>query len=200
MTYRGKLEYAQARKMRTRNTRLYRLAHWPLWIWVFFLAPGPLTFSLFAHGFGRANLAWLGAGSARHRHRRAARQPARRRARALHPALRRGQAESAVSPRLLHLRVERRAQLRAAESRRSGHRRRHRHVVHEADLYVRLCAAVRDDSAAGRGRRAAAGAASPPRAKARSAATSMARCGRSSSRRRCCWQSGRRCPTHAPRA
>jgi hypothetical protein len=45
--------------MRTRNTRLYRLAHWPIWIWVFFLAPGPLTFSLFAHGFGRGNLAWL---------------------------------------------------------------------------------------------------------------------------------------------
>jgi len=59
MPYRGKLEYAQARKMRERNTRLYRLAHWPIWIWVFFLAPGPLTFSLFAHGFGRSNLAWL---------------------------------------------------------------------------------------------------------------------------------------------
>jgi hypothetical protein len=59
MPYRGKLEYAQARKMRTHNTRVYRLAHWPIWIWVFFLAPGPLTFSLFAHGFGRGNLAWL---------------------------------------------------------------------------------------------------------------------------------------------
>ena len=59
MSYRGKLEYAHARSMRTRNTRLYRLAHWPLWIWVFFLAPGPLTFSLVAHGFGRGNLAWL---------------------------------------------------------------------------------------------------------------------------------------------
>jgi hypothetical protein len=59
MPYRGKLEYAQARPIRERNTRLYRLAHWPLWIWVFFLAPGPLTFSLFAHGFSRANLAWL---------------------------------------------------------------------------------------------------------------------------------------------
>lgn len=45
--------------MRARNTRLYRLAHWPIWIWVFFLAPGPLTFTLFAHGFGRGNLAWL---------------------------------------------------------------------------------------------------------------------------------------------
>jgi hypothetical protein len=59
MQYSGKLEYAQARKMRERNTRLYRLAHWPLWIWVFFLAPGPLTFSLFAHGFGRGNGSWL---------------------------------------------------------------------------------------------------------------------------------------------
>ncbi len=59
MPYRGKLEYAHARPMRQRNTRLYRLAHWPIWIWVFFLAPGPLTFSLFARGFGRANLAWL---------------------------------------------------------------------------------------------------------------------------------------------
>ena len=47
--------------MRERNTRLYRLAHWPIWIWVFFLAPGPLTFTLFAHGFGRGNLAWLAA-------------------------------------------------------------------------------------------------------------------------------------------
>src|ERR1035441_2415415 len=59
MSYRGKLEYAHKRSMRTRNTRLYRLAHWPLWIWVFFLAPGPLTFSLVAHGFGRGSLAWL---------------------------------------------------------------------------------------------------------------------------------------------
>jgi hypothetical protein len=61
MPYAGKLEFAQARKMRERNTRLYRLAHWPIWIWVFFLAPGPLTFSLFAHGFGRGNLLWLSA-------------------------------------------------------------------------------------------------------------------------------------------
>lgn len=38
---------------------MYRVAHWPIWIWVFFLAPGPLTFSLFAHGFSRGNLTWL---------------------------------------------------------------------------------------------------------------------------------------------
>jgi len=59
MQYSGKVEYSRARKMRERNTRFYRLAHWPLWIWVFFLAPGPLTFTLFARGFGRGNLVWL---------------------------------------------------------------------------------------------------------------------------------------------
>jgi hypothetical protein len=59
MPYAGKVEYAQARKIRARNTRLYRLAHWPIWIWVFFLAPGPLVFTLFAHGFGPNNLLWL---------------------------------------------------------------------------------------------------------------------------------------------
>ena len=59
MQYTGKVEYADARKMRVRNKRYYRVAHWPIWIWVFFLAPGPLTFSLFAHGFGWANSVWL---------------------------------------------------------------------------------------------------------------------------------------------
>jgi cation transport ATPase len=61
MQYHGQVEYAEARKMRERNTRIYRLAHWPIWIWVFFLAPGPLTFSLFARGFSWPNLAWLAA-------------------------------------------------------------------------------------------------------------------------------------------
>jgi hypothetical protein len=59
MGYRGKVEYAQERKMRTRNTRIYRSLHWPIWIWVFFLAPGPLTFTLFAHGFSLGNSLWL---------------------------------------------------------------------------------------------------------------------------------------------
>jgi hypothetical protein len=59
MQYSGQVEYAQQRKIRECNTPLYRLAHWPIWIWVFFLAPGPLTFSLFARGFGRGNLTWL---------------------------------------------------------------------------------------------------------------------------------------------
>lgn len=46
--------------MRQRNKGYYRVLHWPIWIWVFFLTPGPLTFSLFAHGFGVANSIWLG--------------------------------------------------------------------------------------------------------------------------------------------
>jgi hypothetical protein len=61
MQYRGKVEFAQERKIRERNTRIYRLCHLPIWIWVFFLAPGPLTFSLFAHGFSLANGLWLAA-------------------------------------------------------------------------------------------------------------------------------------------
>ena len=59
--YTGPVEYAYARAMRQTNTRLYRLAHWPIWIGVFFLAPGPLTFSLFAEGFGSGNFLWLAA-------------------------------------------------------------------------------------------------------------------------------------------
>ena len=59
MGYSGKLEYAAERKIRLHNKPWYRLAHWPIWIWVYFLAPGPLTFVLFAHGFGAWNEAWL---------------------------------------------------------------------------------------------------------------------------------------------
>jgi hypothetical protein len=59
MQYRGKVDFAQARKMRERNTRIYRLCHWPIWIWVFFLTPGPMTFSLFARGFHWGNITWL---------------------------------------------------------------------------------------------------------------------------------------------
>ena len=59
MRYTGKLEFAQQRKMRERNKRSYRLAHWPIWIWVFLLAPGPLTFRMFARGWGWGNFVWL---------------------------------------------------------------------------------------------------------------------------------------------
>lgn len=46
-------------KYRERNKKIYRLAHWPIWIWVFFLAPGPLTFDLFEHGPTAKNSLWL---------------------------------------------------------------------------------------------------------------------------------------------
>src|SRR5579862_9382155 len=52
-------ETVPLRRIRERNTKIYRLAHWPIWIWVFFLAPGPLTFGLFEHGPSRHNLIWL---------------------------------------------------------------------------------------------------------------------------------------------
>ena len=48
--------------MRTRNTALYRVLHWPIWIFVFFLAPGPLTFDLFAGRANRWNLLWRACG------------------------------------------------------------------------------------------------------------------------------------------
>jgi hypothetical protein len=47
------------RKIRTRNKGYYRVLHWPIWIFVFFIAPGPLTFDLFARGFDARMLAWL---------------------------------------------------------------------------------------------------------------------------------------------
>ncbi|WP_433966686.1 hypothetical protein [Tunturiibacter gelidiferens] len=93
MQYSGKLEYAQQRKIRERNTALYRLAHWPIWIWVFFLAPGPLTFSLCPRLRTRQPR-MVDRRPDRHRHRRPARQPSRLRAAPLHPPLRRGQAKS----------------------------------------------------------------------------------------------------------
>jgi hypothetical protein len=44
---------------RERNKFVYRLAHWPIWIFVFFIAPGPLTFDLFQRGFDQRMAAWL---------------------------------------------------------------------------------------------------------------------------------------------
>ena len=54
------VERASDRKIRARNKISYRLNHWPIWILTFFIAPGPLTFDLFAHGFDRRIAAWLG--------------------------------------------------------------------------------------------------------------------------------------------
>src|SRR5215212_4884365 len=45
------IELDTDRKIRHRNKLYYRFNHWPLWIFVFFIAPGPLTFDLFERGF-----------------------------------------------------------------------------------------------------------------------------------------------------
>jgi len=55
------VEYASERKIREKNKLYYRFNHWPIWIFVFFIAPGPLTFDLFEHGFDRRMALWLGA-------------------------------------------------------------------------------------------------------------------------------------------
>jgi hypothetical protein len=55
-----RIELASDRKIRERNKIRYRLAHWPIWIFVFFIAPGPMTFSLFEHGFTWRMVLWLG--------------------------------------------------------------------------------------------------------------------------------------------
>ena len=47
------------RKIRHRNKLYYRFNHWPIWIFVFFIAPGPWTFDLFEHGFDARLLTWL---------------------------------------------------------------------------------------------------------------------------------------------
>jgi hypothetical protein len=55
-----RVELATDRRLRERNKITYRLAHWPIWIWVFFIAPGPLTSDLFARGFDARMALWLG--------------------------------------------------------------------------------------------------------------------------------------------
>jgi hypothetical protein len=54
------VELASERKIRARNKLYYRFNHWPIWIFVFFIAPGPLTFDLFERGFDARMAAWLG--------------------------------------------------------------------------------------------------------------------------------------------
>jgi hypothetical protein len=53
------VELDTGRKIRYRNKLYYRVLHWPIWIFVFFIAPGPLTFDLFARGFDRRATIWL---------------------------------------------------------------------------------------------------------------------------------------------
>ena len=54
-----RIELASDRQIRERNKVSYRLNHWPIWIFVFFIAPGPMTFVLFEHGFDRRMVAWM---------------------------------------------------------------------------------------------------------------------------------------------
>jgi hypothetical protein len=56
-----RVELASERKLRTRNKGYYRVNHWPIWIAVFFLAPGPWTFDLFEKGLGGKQVWWLAA-------------------------------------------------------------------------------------------------------------------------------------------
>ena len=53
------VEFDSERQIRYRNKLYYRFNHWPIWIFVFFIAPGPLTFDLFESGFDRRLLIWL---------------------------------------------------------------------------------------------------------------------------------------------
>lgn len=53
------VELDTERTIRHRNKLYYRVLHWPIWIFVFFIAPGPLTFDLFERGFDRRTLIWL---------------------------------------------------------------------------------------------------------------------------------------------
>jgi hypothetical protein len=53
------VERDSERKIRLRNKLHYRFNHWPIWIFVFFIAPGPLTFDLFERGFDARLLTWL---------------------------------------------------------------------------------------------------------------------------------------------
>lgn len=57
----ARLRPGPAQRFRERNKVTYRLAHWPIWIFVFFIAPGPLTFDLFERGFDQRMALWLGA-------------------------------------------------------------------------------------------------------------------------------------------
>jgi hypothetical protein len=59
-THARHIELDTERKLRTRNKLYYRFNHWPIWIFVFFIAPGPLTADFFAAGFDSRMAAWLG--------------------------------------------------------------------------------------------------------------------------------------------
>lgn len=53
------VQYTDQIRIREFNTPVYRLSHWPIWITVFYLLPGPLTCRLFEKGFDRQMAKWL---------------------------------------------------------------------------------------------------------------------------------------------
>ena len=55
------IELDSERKIRHRNKLYYRFNHWPIWIGVFLIAPGPLTFDLIERGFDLRLVIWLSA-------------------------------------------------------------------------------------------------------------------------------------------
>ena len=59
-TYSRHVEFDTERTIRLKNKGYYRINHWPIWIFVFFIAPGPLTADLFESGFDGRMAAWLG--------------------------------------------------------------------------------------------------------------------------------------------
>lgn len=54
--YDGRVKRAVARE---KNKRYYRALHVPIWIWVFFVLPGPLTYRLYRFGPNREHWIWL---------------------------------------------------------------------------------------------------------------------------------------------
>jgi hypothetical protein len=44
---------------REKNKSYYRVSHLPIWLWVFFILPGHLTYSLYLHGPDRRHAIWL---------------------------------------------------------------------------------------------------------------------------------------------
>jgi hypothetical protein len=44
---------------REKNKNYYRIFHLPIWLWVFFILPGNLTYALYLHGPNRRHAIWL---------------------------------------------------------------------------------------------------------------------------------------------
>ena len=147
-----RVELASDRRFRARNKISYRLAHWPIWIFVFFIAPGPLTFDLFERGFDWRMAAWLalvlaGTGIAGLRGRLPGVEPA--------PYILRfteDRPNPTLPPRLLHARLERGDRLRGAEHRRPRLCDCHGRVAAAADVRRRLFPDRHHDLDARRGR------------------------------------------------